>query len=65
MMRGVRIFWMGFALHFKNLSASPFMMMTAAAWPLVYATLAFLMFRATHQAPSLLYAALQLQNVMS
>jgi ABC-2 type transport system permease protein len=57
-MRSVRIFWTGFVLHFKNLSASPFMMMTAAIWPLVYATLAFLMFRATHQAPSLLYAAL-------
>jgi ABC-2 type transport system permease protein len=57
-MRPLRIFWTGFVLHFKNLSASPFMMMTAAIWPLVYATLAFLMFRATHQAPSLLYAAL-------
>jgi ABC-2 type transport system permease protein len=34
------------------------MMMTAAVWPLVYATLAFLMFRATDEAPSLLYAAL-------
>jgi ABC-2 type transport system permease protein len=56
--QGARIFWTGFVLHFKNLSASPFMMVTAAIWPLVYATLAFLMFRATHQAPSLLYAAL-------
>ncbi len=55
---GTRVFWMGFVLHFKNLSASPFMMVTAAIWPLVYATLAFLMFRATHHAPSLLYAAL-------
>ena len=34
------------------------MVVTAAVWPLVYATLAFLMFRATDQAPSLLYAAL-------
>jgi ABC-2 type transport system permease protein len=58
MKRGARVFWTGFVLHFKNLSASPFMMVTAAVWPLVYATLAFLMFRATHQAPSLLYAAL-------
>jgi len=57
-MGAARVFWTGFVLHFKNLSASPFMMMTAAVWPLVYATLAFLMFRATHQAPSLLYAAL-------
>lgn len=57
-MRYIRVFWTGFVLHFKNLSASPFMMMTAAIWPLVYATLAFLMFRATGQAPSLLYAAL-------
>lgn len=57
-MSALRVFWTGFVLHFKNLSASPFMMMTAAIWPLVYATLAFLMFRATHQAPSLLYAAL-------
>ena len=57
-MRPLRVFWTGFVLHFKNLSVSPFMMTTAAIWPLVYATLAFLMFRATHQAPSLLYAAL-------
>jgi ABC-2 type transport system permease protein len=58
MRSAARVFWTGFALHFKNLSASPFMMMTAAVWPLVYATLAFLMFRATDEAPSLLYAAL-------
>jgi ABC-2 type transport system permease protein len=57
-MSAARIFWTGFVLHFKNLSASPFIVVTAAIWPLVYATLAFLMFRATHQAPSLLYAAL-------
>ena len=57
-MKSARIFWTGFVLHFKNLSASPFMVVTAAVWPLVYATLAFLMFRATDQAPSLLYAAL-------
>jgi ABC-2 type transport system permease protein len=57
-MKPFRVFATGFVLHFKSLSASPFMMMTAAIWPLVYATLAFLMFRATHQAPSLLYAAL-------
>jgi ABC-2 type transport system permease protein len=57
-MRPLRIFWTGFVLHLKNLNASPFMLMGAAIWPLVYATLAFLMFRATHQAPSLLYAAL-------
>jgi ABC-2 type transport system permease protein len=57
-MTSLRIFVVGFALHFKQLSVSPFNLMNAAAWPLVYATLAFLMFRATHQAPSLLYAAL-------
>ena len=57
-MQAVRVFWTGFVLHFKQLSASPFMLGTAAVWPLVYATLAFLMFRATDQAPSLLYAAL-------
>jgi ABC-2 type transport system permease protein len=57
-MSSARIFWTGFVLHFKNLSASPFMVMAAAVWPLVYATLAFLMFRATDEAPSLLYAAL-------
>ena len=58
MKNAARVFWTGFVLHFKNLSASPFMLMTAALWPLVYATLAFLMFRATDRAPSLLYAAL-------
>jgi ABC-2 type transport system permease protein len=57
-MKLVRVFATGFVLHFKSLSVSPFMVTTAAIWPLVYATLAFLMFRATHQAPSLLYAAL-------
>ncbi|HEV8102526.1 MAG TPA: ABC transporter permease [Gaiellaceae bacterium] len=57
-MSSARIFWTGFVLHFKNLSASPFMVVAAAVWPLVYATLAFLMFRATDEAPSLLYAAL-------
>jgi ABC-2 type transport system permease protein len=57
-MSALRVFRTDFVLHFKNLSASPFMMVTAAVWPLVYATLAFLMFRATHHAPSLLYAAL-------
>jgi ABC-2 type transport system permease protein len=57
-MKPLRVFATGFVLHFKNLAASPFMVFTAAIWPLVYATLAFLMFRATHQAPSLLYAAL-------
>ena len=57
-MKPLRVIATGFVLHFKNLSASPFMVVTAAVWPLVYATLAFLMFRATHQAPSLLYAAL-------
>ena len=58
MRQAARVFRTGFVLHFKNLSASPFEMMAAALWPLVYATLAFLMFRATDQAPSLLYAAL-------
>jgi ABC-2 type transport system permease protein len=57
-MKPLRGFATGFVLHFKNRSASPFRVVTAAVWPLVYATLAFLMFRATHQAPSLLYAAL-------
>jgi hypothetical protein len=57
-MKPLRVFATGFVLHFKSLSASPFMVTTAAIWPLVYATLAFLMFRATHHAPSLLYAAL-------
>jgi ABC-2 type transport system permease protein len=57
-MRLVRIFWLGFRIHFKELSVSPFQIMTAAVWPLVFATLAYLMFRAGSGAPSLFYASL-------
>src|SRR5439155_1722609 len=57
-MRLLRVFWFGFRIHFKELSVSPFQIMTAAVWPLVFATLAFLMFRAGSGAPSLLYASL-------
>jgi len=57
-MRYPKLFWHGFVVHFKELSASPFQIMTAAIWPLVFATLAYLMFRAGSGAPSLLYASL-------
>jgi len=57
-MKPLRVFATGFVLHFKSLSASPFIGDHRRNLPLVYATLAFLMFRATHHAPSLLYAAL-------
>lgn len=57
-MRLVRLFVVSLRIHFKELSASPFQIMTAAVWPLIFATLAYLMFRAGSGAPSLLYASL-------
>jgi ABC-2 type transport system permease protein len=57
-MSSIRVFAMGFVLHFKQLSASPFQLMTAFIWPLIFATLAYFMFRAGSGAPSLLYASL-------
>jgi len=57
-LRLTRLFFVALRIHFKELSASPFQIMTAAVWPLIFATLAYLMFRAGSGAPSLLYASL-------
>ena len=45
-MRLIRVCLLGWILHFKMQSRAPFDVMSAAVWPLVYATLAYFMFRA-------------------
>jgi len=56
--RLVRLFVVSLRIHFKELSASAFQIVTAAIWPLIFATLAYFMFRAGSRAPTLLYASL-------
>jgi ABC-2 type transport system permease protein len=57
-LRLVRLFFVSLRIHFKELSASSFQIVTAAIWPLIFATLAYFMFRAGARAPTLLYASL-------
>jgi ABC-type polysaccharide/polyol phosphate export permease len=57
-LRLVRLFFVSLRIHFKELSASSFQIVTAAIWPLIFATLAYFMFRAGSGAPTLLYASL-------
>jgi ABC-2 type transport system permease protein len=56
--RLLRVCGVGWLLHFKLLSRSPFDIMVTAAWPLVYATLAYFMFRAGQEPRTLLVASL-------
>jgi ABC-2 type transport system permease protein len=56
--RLVRVATLGLLYHFKLLSRSPFDVMTTAVWPLVYATLAYFMFRAGQEPRTLLVASL-------
>jgi ABC-2 type transport system permease protein len=53
----VRALWFGFGLHFKMLSRSPFDLFVVIASPLIFATLAYFLFRSGH-GESLLVAAL-------
>jgi len=55
-MRLVRLFFVSLRIHFKELSASSFQIVTAAIWPLIFATLAYFMSRAGARAPTLLDA---------
>ncbi len=57
-MRLLRVCVVGGVLHFKMLSRAPMDVMSAAVWPLVYATLAYLMFRAGGTPETLLVASL-------
>jgi ABC-type polysaccharide/polyol phosphate export permease len=53
-----RVFWIGWLLHFKIMSRSPFAIGVGATWPVVNATLAYFMYRAGGHPQTLLYASL-------
>ena len=57
-MNAVRVVWVGFVLHLKMLSRSPFTGILGVIWPLFFATTAFFMFRTRHDPSALLYASL-------
>ena len=46
MTRIARVVGLGLVIHFKHLSRNAFDVMVTTIWPLVYATLAYFMFRA-------------------
>ena len=58
MTRVVRVVALGFLIHFKHLTRNPFDVMVTTIWPLVYASLAYFMFRAGSEPESLLLASL-------
>ena len=58
MTRVSRLVGLGILFHFKHLSRNAFAVMTTTIWPLVYATLAYLMFRAGSGPETLLLASL-------
>jgi ABC-2 type transport system permease protein len=56
--RLARVVALGLVIHVKHLTRSPFDVMVTAIWPLVYASLAYFMFRAGSEPASLLVASL-------
>jgi len=53
-----RIVWAGFVMNVKMLSTSSFFLVTSTIQPVIFATIAFYMFRSGGQPGTLLYAAL-------
>ncbi|MDQ3068057.1 MAG: ABC transporter permease [Actinomycetota bacterium] len=53
-----RVVGLGLVLHFKHLTRSAFDLSVTTMWPIVYATLAYLMFRAGSEPETLLLASL-------
>ena len=56
--RVLRLLAAGWAFHLKSLSRSTFFILTSSIQPVIFASIAFFMFRAGRQAPTLLYAAI-------
>ncbi|MFP5297938.1 MAG: ABC transporter permease [Actinomycetota bacterium] len=54
----VRIMWRGWTFSLKNLSTSSFFILTSVLQPVIFATIAFFMFRSGARGESLLYVAL-------
>lgn len=57
-MRILRLVAIGWLMHFKQLAKAPFEAGLTALWPIVNATLAYLMYRAGGNAQTLLYASI-------
>jgi ABC-2 type transport system permease protein len=56
--RVLRVLGIGWLLHFKIISRSPFAMGVGVTWPIVNATIAYFMYRAGGHPQTLLYASL-------
>jgi ABC-2 type transport system permease protein len=54
--RVTRLLVAGWAFHLKSLSLSTFFILTSAIQPVIFASIAFYMFRAGGHAPTLLYS---------
>jgi ABC-2 type transport system permease protein len=58
MTRLLRLIWTGWAFHVKSLTLSGFFLVTSVFQPIIFATLAYLIFRAGAREGTLLYVAL-------
>src|SRR4029077_13518999 len=54
----LRVVWSGFLLNLKMVGTSSFFLLTAIVQPVIFATIAFYMYRSGDRAGTLLYAAL-------
>jgi ABC-2 type transport system permease protein len=57
-MNAPRIVWSGFVTNLKMLGTSSFFLLTSIVQPVIFATIAFYMFKSGHRAGTLLYTAL-------
>jgi ABC-2 type transport system permease protein len=57
-MKTVRLVWAGWKFHAKNLTLSGFYLLTAAIQPVIFASIAFFMFKAGAREGTLLYVSL-------
>jgi ABC-2 type transport system permease protein len=58
MTRHARLFWVGWAFHLKSLSISGFFLLISVLQPMIFASIAFFMWRAGAREGTLLYVAL-------
>jgi ABC-2 type transport system permease protein len=54
----LRIVWSGFVINLKMLGTSSFFLVTSIVQPVIFATIAFYMFKSGHRSGTLLYTAL-------
>jgi len=57
-MKTLRVIWSGFLMNLKMLGTSSFFLLTSVVQPIIFATIAFYMFRAGGRNGTLLYASL-------